>query len=546
MEKLRLLELFSGLGSQAKAFERVNCFNTEVVATADLDKDVVVDYAAIHCGLTNEMIENYSDYPNKEEMIKELTEKRIGYDFVKDKPYNWEKLAKKKDKTKGIERYWLANKFGKNLGDITQIKSLPDTDVLFFSSPCTDWSLSGRQAGGDWTCLDCGHTYNPQQYDVHERYTCPECGSHNIKSTRSGLLFEVERLLVDYQKRDSLPKYLVLENVPALVSKKFIDYFNDWLYRLEALGYNNYWSLINAKDTGVPQNRERVFCISIRKDIDTGKFEFPKQFDLGIRLKDVLEEDDSILEKYFLSDEIQARLKITDPELKKSVIGTTLGEECGRFGNRDAVYNKDGIMGALTATDYKQPKQILVSNECIQSATMMGKYEKMMDISRRVYDEEGISPTLHCVNGGGQETKISRNNLKVVRKLTPLETFRLQDFDDNDYKACKDLGMSDTHAYHATGNSICVKCIELIAEHLYKAQYDENYECFDEKVLSNISNFTSKTENNILDDKDIYSAASRGRYKEDGTTEQHLEINKSGYANAITTVQKDSYVVEID
>lgn len=627
MKELKLFEAFSGLGAQAKAFERLDCFDTEVVGTSDLDKEVVVNYAAIHCGLTNEMIENYDAYPSKEEMVKQLTEKRLGYDFQKDKPYDWAKLSKKKDKTKGIEKYWLADHLSKNFGDITQIKSLPETDLLFYSFPCTDISIAGRKEGLTWTCLECGTEYNPTEYSIEDMYECPFCGSHNIKSTRSGLLFEIERLLVDYKERNCLPSYLMLENVAQLVRKGNIEDFENWLQRLDNLGYNTYWKVLNSKDTGVPHSRQRCFAVSIRKDIDTGKFTFPEPFDSGIRLKDILEKDSEITDKYFLSDEVQARFKVTNPKFDTNIIGTTK-PEFRTIGERDVVYQEDSIMGCLMATDYKQPKQVLVDtnqidhigildckgwgnvdkdvitdqgiapalqthnrhniieteNKPIQSATLMGKYEKMMDISRRVYDEEGISPTLHCSGGGNTETKVSRNNLKVIRKLTPKECFRLQDFDDQDYENCKALGMCDTQGYKAAGNSITVRCIELLGQHLYKAQYDENYECYDEKMVKYLNGIKNSESNNVVclgnvstnnsqggmvygidgvsqticagthgygtgniyDDREIYSAALRGRYKEDGSTEQHLEINSPDYSNCLTTVQKDTLVVELN
>lgn len=634
MKDIKLIELFSGIGAQAKAFERVDCFNVDVVGTCDLDKEVVVDYAAIHCGLTNEVIEDYDFYPSKEEMVKDLTDKRLGYDFVKDKPYDWAKLSKKKDKTNGIEKYWLADQLSKNFGDITQVKSLPNTDILFYSFPCTDISLAGKQDGVDWTCNSCGNKYNPIQYDVEHRYKCPVCGSENIKSTRSGLLYEVERLLVDYKKREDLPNYLILENVAALVNSKFIGDFNNWLERLDALGYNNYWKVMNTKETGIPQNRPRLFCVSIKKDIDKGNFKFPEPFDSGLRLKDLLENDQEIIDKYFLSDEVQARLVITNPEFSDNIIGTTK-PEFRTIGQRDVVYKEDCIMGTLMATDYKQPKQIYVGdigNNPVQSGTLMGKYEKMMDISRRVYDENGIAPTLHCASGGNTEPKVSRNNLKVVRKLTPKECFRLQNFDDEDYEKCKAVGMCDTQGYKATGNSITVRCIELLCQHLYKAQYDENYICLDEymqtqkctempklvggfgemksnggkqfyqqdrvydgdgiamahpaqipggsyKYLVNANDTDNKIitvgqvssegsqggkvygidgvsqtvmacthgygMGNIYDDRNVYCAASRGRYNEDGSIDQHLEIRSSEFTNALTTVTKDNLIVEV-
>ena len=353
-----MIELCSGIGAQAKGFKITDLYNLDVIATADLDKEVVVSYAAIHCGLTNELINTYENYPSKEEMVEQLTKKRLGYDFKKDEPYDWNRLSKRKDRTKGIEKYWLADHLSKNLGDMTQLKEIPSCDFLTYSCPCTDISICGQRDGLGWTCQECKYEYNPSDFDVNTRYTCPKCGSNNIKSTRSGLLYEVERLLANAKENGNLPKYLMMENVDALISSKYIDSFNDWLERLENLGYNSYHQTINGKDTGIPQNRNRIFVISIRKDIDTGKFEFPKPFDTGVRLVDLLETDEEVLDKYFLSDEVQLRLQITDPEFKKNIIGTTK-PDFRTIGQRDSVYQKDGIIGALVASMYKQPPQII-------------------------------------------------------------------------------------------------------------------------------------------------------------------------------------------
>lgn len=169
MKNLRLVELCSGIGAQAKGLEHTGLFHVESVATADLDKEVVVSYAAIHCGLTNELIESYENYPSKEEMAAELTAKRLGYDFKNDKPYDWYKLSRKKDKTKGIEKYWLADHLSHNLGDMMQIDALPDCDFLTYSTPCQSLSIAGHQDGLKWTCQDCGHEYDPAAYSVEER-----------------------------------------------------------------------------------------------------------------------------------------------------------------------------------------------------------------------------------------------------------------------------------------------------------------------------------------------------------------------------------------
>ena len=479
---LKVIELCSGMGAQIKGINNTKLFNPIVVATADLDKEVVVSYAAIHCGLTPEMIKEYNEYPTKEEMVKELSDKRLGYDFKKDKPYDWEKLSRKKDKTKGIEKYWLADKISHNLGDMMKIKELPYCDFLTYSTPCTDLSVAGKQEGLKWTCQDCNTEYDPSKLNVDTRYTCPHCGGSNIKSTRSGLLYEVERLLVRAKENEQLPTYLLMENVDALVSKKYIDSFKDWTSRLDNLGYNSYYQTINAKNTGIPQNRNRIFCTSILKSIDNGLFEFPKPFDNGLKLKDLLETDSNITDKYFLSDEVQKRLQITDPKLNKNIIGTTK-PGCRTIGQRDLVYQADSIMGALVATDYKQPKQILDCEPIHIADLCSEKFSKMHDQSRRVYSEEGIEPAMHTCGGGNTEPKVGRNNLKIVRKLTPKETNRLMGFDDIDYEKCKAVGMSDSQGYKQSGNSIVVNVISLLMEHLYKAQCDNTYICTDEKWI---------------------------------------------------------------
>ena len=367
MKNLRLVELCSGIGAQAKGLEHTGLFHVESVATADLDKEVVVSYAAIHCGLTNELIESYEKYPSKEEMAAELTAKRLGYDFKNDKPYDWYKLSRKKDKTKGIEKYWLADHLSHNLGDMMQIDALPDCDFLTYSCPCTDLSIAGHQEGLKWTCQDCGHTYDPAAYSVEERYLCPVCGSKHVKSTRSGLLYEVERLLVTAKQNGSLPKYLLMENVDALVSKKYIDSFNNWLERLENLGYHSYYQVINAKNAGVPQNRKRIFVFSILKEIDTGKFTFPVPFDNGIRLKDVLE--NTVEEKYYLSDEKVA-----------SFLGNLIKTEDEDTTNTNNVLQIGNI--AEGNSGWNNPQ------------------------AGRIYSIEGCSPTLNTCNGGGHEPKI--------------------------------------------------------------------------------------------------------------------------------------------
>lgn len=317
----------------------------------------------------------------------------------------------------------------------------------------------------------------------------------------------------------------MFENVKNLVSKKFMSDFNDLLDVLNELGYNTYWKILNAKDYGVPQNRERVFAISIRKDIDDGKFEFPQPFDNGVRLKDVLE--DNVDEKYYLSEEIQNRLIITDKTLTKNIIGTTK-PSFRTIGQRDLVYSENSIMGTLVATDYKQPKQILETNRCVKVGDLnYYPYET----SNRVYSKEGISPTLTTMQGGNTEPKIAEpiayvkestkkgyaeiyegdsvnleqpnsktrrgrvgkgcvqtlttscNQAAVepeaksfrVRKLTPKECYRLMGFTDKQFDRSQAFS-SDSQLYKQAGNSIVVDVLYYIFGKLFEVDTETRKE----------------------------------------------------------------------
>jgi DNA (cytosine-5)-methyltransferase 1 len=155
----------------------------------------------------------------------------------------------------------------RNYGDISKIdwNNVPDFDLFTYSSPCQDFSNAGLQRGGT-----------------------------EGSGTRSSLLWECRRAIV--AKR---PKYLLLENVAALVSQKFLPLFNKWQAELASYGYTNFAQVLNAKDYGVPQNRERVFLVSI---LNGDSYHFPKPFKLEKRLKDVLETN--VDEKYYLSDKM--------------------------------------------------------------------------------------------------------------------------------------------------------------------------------------------------------------------------------------------------
>ena len=237
-----------------------------------------------------------------------------------------------------------------NLGDITKIQSLPKADLWTYSFPCQDISVAGLQRG-----LDQG------------------------SGTRSGLLWEVERLLIKAKEQGTLPKYLLLENVKNLIGKKFKDNYEKWLSFLSSLGYTTYTKVLNAKDFGVPQNRERVFGVSILGDHEP--YEFPKPRELKIRLKDILEEN--VEEKYYL----KASTII-------SILNTTFNQRAG------LLHGSNDVCATLCARDYREPKLIAVGK------LEGGVWDKRYNQIRQVFDPNGISPTIMAGGGGGTETKI--------------------------------------------------------------------------------------------------------------------------------------------
>lgn len=160
----------------------------------------------------------------------------------------------------------------RNFGDIQKVdwEKVPDFDLLTWSSPCQDWSLAGLQLGGA-----------------------------EGSGTRSSLIWCVKEAI-----KIKRPKYVVLENVKNLVGKRFRPLFDHWLELLESYGYKNFWKVINAADCGVPQSRERVFCVSILRTEDNPdpQFFFPRPIPLEECMLDRLDPKGSIDEKYWLSE----------------------------------------------------------------------------------------------------------------------------------------------------------------------------------------------------------------------------------------------------
>lgn len=385
----------------------------------------------------------------------------------------------------------------KNLGDITKVDEteLDDFNMICGGSPCQDFSVAGKQKGSVWTCKECGHEYNPLTVHWSKRDCCPNCVSENIEKTRSSLLVEYLRVV-----RANKPNFGIYENVKNIVGKQFKDTtFKLFTDELEEYGYNVYWKVLNAKNYGIPQNRERVYLLFIKKDLDNGKFQFPEPFDNGLRLKDLLE--DEVDEKFYISDKKVERFitnlndknsLLYDPSLIETVNCITSREDRGVLNRKQegtAVLETPNISYCLDSNYYKgttieqymdkHRRQLIFENNkvAIKQATKQGYIEceigGVADLSYpdsktrrgRVQDNGNISPTITAT-----ETGICRIESPIrIRKLTPKECFRLMGFSDENFDAAQKVGISNSQLYKQAGNSIVVDVLYYIYVELYKA-----------------------------------------------------------------------------
>ncbi len=389
-----------------------------------------------------------------------------------------------------------------NLGDICKIEQLPEADMWTYSFPCQDISVAGKGAG--------------------------------IKEgTRSGLLFEVERLLNVADATGTLPKYLLLENVKNLVGKKFRADFDAWLAFLEKLGYKNYWKVLNAKDYGIPQHRERVFCVSIRGEHKP--FEFPEPRPLELRLRDMI--DAHVEERYYL---------------KESTIRSILTSHFNQ--RRDSIRPPEGLANTLCARDWRGP-------QCIQVGEIVSeKYDKMHDISKRVYEPSGLAPTVHCQQGGNTELKIAENFV-----LGGLQEHQVPRTDGCSPTLTEAMGKGggqtpviiDTESVKE--ERFFKQAVETVLEN--EVEVGDTVDAFNKRINKSglCPTITTRPEGfktailPIVKDEreDPVIVAMRGRNPEDPSdrtpgkpTKQRLEPNEKGLCNTLTSVQKDNLVME--
>ena len=301
-----------------------------------------------------------------------------------------------------------------NLGDISKVDTsdIPECDLVTYGFPCQDISVAGLQKG-----IKAGET-------------------------RSGLLYEALRII-----ETKKPKYAIAENVKNLVGKRFKGDFEQLLALLDNMGYNSYWQVLNAKDYGIPQNRERVFIISIRKDIDNGCFVFPNTIPLETRMRDYLE--DEVDEKYYLKD------------TKDFFIRHSLEQEAKGNGFRFSPHikkNAEIASAILTKAGSRMDDNYVIDVDYPDASF--------------TFEKKNMDKVVKLISGGekNETDKKGRQPMIIdnlrIRKLTPKECFRLMGFTDEDIEKTT---CSNTQLYKQAGNSICVPVVEAIFTNLHKA-----------------------------------------------------------------------------
>src|SRR5690554_3187421 len=348
-----------------------------------------------------------------------------------------------------IQSYEAIHGKVKNYGSIGEFVIPKDIDIMTWSFPCQDISLAGKQNG-------------------------------MINGSRSnyGYIFLEEIKKLNYDHR---PNVLIMENVKALTSKKFEEDYRNIHYILEELGYQNYGKLLISSDYGIPQTRERIFIISIKGNYN---YNFPKPIKLERMLKDYLE--DKVDDKYYLNDsqiknilgnainkDLKDMIDRKNTVFNKKIAYTITTKQDRRIGDSNFILG-DGseeikVKEYLEAVTNNVPEKFLK----IPEATKLG-YSKAYDgdgiYLDRPYQKRGVVqskkiPTLKT-SGNDIGVVINEKHLKI-RKLTPLETWRLMGISDEDFYKAKDSGISDTQLYKQAGNAIVVDVLEHIFRQLF-------------------------------------------------------------------------------
>ena len=457
---IRLIEMFSGYGSQALALKYLGV-KFEHWRTCEWAIKSIQAYKDIH--FQGDHID-YCENMNKTDLVEHLY--RVGISSNYNEPMSKEQIARLNEKQlKTIFNNIVAISDMVNIQRVTANElDIVDTDkyeyIMTYSFPCQDLSLAGKKKGMSDT------------------------------STRSGMLWEVERILTECKDLGTMPQILLMENVPQVHSLDNMPDFHKWQVRLEELGYKSYWQDLIATDYGIPQTRNRCFMISILGDYS---YTFPQPKPLKLKLKDMLEND--VDEKYYLSDAMKKYIFSEDDKYKVNKNSLKLNRDiaCSKttregrtradtsdyitneinivgyipqWHQRGYIYDENNSMTTICATDYKTPKLIKIKNATKQGYLAATDGDGIDISSRMEYHrgtvQKGKTQTLTTM--GGENNGVVVNDLKI-RKLTPRECFRLMGVKDEDFdKVSKN--QSDASLYHLAGDSIVVNVLMAIFKEL--------------------------------------------------------------------------------
>lgn len=428
-KKVRLIELFAGIGAQAAALERIGV-DFEKYLISEWDTAATRSYNAIHV----KDWKNYSAEIADDELPEILFD--IGISTNGKTPMTVEQI-KRKGKNWQRETY---NDFKAthNIGSITnrtgQDLKICERDkylyILTYSFPCQDLSVAGN---------------------------CK--GMKKGSGTRSGLLWEVERLLTETQE---LPQILLMENVTQVHNKRNAADFGDWLNYLQKRGYVNFISDINAEDHGIAQHRIRTFVVSI---LQGGGYHFPEPKPLETTIRDYLET--SVDEKYYINSE-------RGKELIRNLIKS--GEEIKEFQTGiDANVTDPRIVRSAACIKTKNRG---VQNRKSQETAVIEKTIHRLgnylghtggNFAGTVFGVNGSAPTIRTPTGGNTQPIIVDATEQEIRlrRLTEREAWRLMGFTDEQFNAAVSVGATSRELYHQAGNSIVVPVLMEIFRKLY-------------------------------------------------------------------------------
>ena len=421
-KQIRLIENFSGYGSQALALKYLGV-EFEHWKTCEWSIKSIQAYKDIH--FTNDTKEISM---SKDEMIDYLYNKGISSNYNEPMTKNQISRLNEKQLKTIIENIEITH----NLVNIQQVKGkdleIIDTDkyeyILTYSFPCQDLSLAGKGKGMADT------------------------------TTRSGMLWEVERILNELKETNSLPQILLMENVPQVHGSDNVEHFNKWQLALENMGYKSYFQDHIATDYGIPQTRNRCFMISILGDYS---YTFPPKKPLKLKLKDMLE--DNVDEKYYIEDDLLQHIIKTKQEHSEY---TQYDRYNGEFEQLCRVWKDKAPTLHTKSKDikiYEYKKQL---TETIINVKDIKKTQ-MLDLYNRNVVADGLCQTVDT----GYHNSIRLLDKCRIRKLTPLECFRLMGVKDEDYyKIAKN--QSNSSLYHLAGDSIVVNVLMAIFKELIK------------------------------------------------------------------------------